>query len=145
MRKTLAVTSSLVIAGALALAGCGSDSDSAPSASSLVGSWTASQIGYGNGVLEGPYPSTFVIQKADDDSQSFTGIRTVSPADAKQFGIPAQKVKIDGVITDWGEISIVHSDGTWTLEMDGDDEMTGRYLENGSDLAAKSLTLKRKG
>ena len=48
------------------------------------------------------------------------------------------------MITDWGEISIVHSDGTWTLELD-DDEMTGRYLENGSDLAAKSLTLEREG
>lgn len=145
MPKTAVVVLSLVAASALALAGCSSDSDSdsAPSASSLVGSWSASQVGYGNGVLEGPYPSTFTIKKADDSSQSFTGIRTVSPADAKKYGIPAQRVKIDGVITDWGEISIVHSDGTWTLEMDGDDEMEGRYLENGSDLAAKSLTLER--
>ena len=144
MLKTPALVLSLAVTGALALAGCNSDSESAPSASSLVGSWTASQIGYGNGVLEGPYPSTFIIEKADDESQSFTGVRVVSPQDAKQFGIPAQKAKIDGVITDWGEISIVHSDGTWTLEMN-DDEMTGRYLENGSDLAAKSLTLKREG
>ena len=142
MSRKPALVLTLMVAGALVVTGCSSDSDSAPSASSLVGSWTASQVGYGNGVLEGPYPSTFVIQKADDESQSFTGVRVVSPEAAKQFGIPAQKAKIDGVITDWGEISIVHSDGTWTLEMD-DDEMTGRYLENGSDLAAKSLTLKR--
>lgn len=134
----------LIATGALALGGCGSDSDSdsVPTASSLVGSWTASQVGYGNGVLEGPYPSTFIIKKADDASQSFTGERVVTPEDAKKFDIPAQKAPIDGVITDWGEISIVHSDGTWTLELD-DDEMTGRYLENGSDLAAKSLTLTR--
>lgn len=145
MSKTPLVLFSLIAAGALALGGCSSDSDSdsAPSASSLVGSWSASQIGYGNGALEGPYPSTFVIEKANDESGSFTGTRVVSAKDAKKYGIPAQKVKIDGVITSWGEISIVHSDGTWTLEMDGDDEMVGRYLENGSDLAAKSLTLKR--
>lgn len=144
MLKAPVVVLSLIGAGVLALSGCASDSDSdsAPSASSLVGTWKASQVGYGNGVLEGPYPSTFIIKKADDSSQSFTGQRVVSPGDAKKFGIPAQTVKIDGVITDWGEISIVHSDGTWTLEMDGD-EMNGRYLENGSDLAAKSLTLKR--
>ena len=144
MPKVVVLVLSLFAAGALALAGCSSDSDtdSVPTASSLVGSWSASQVGYGNGELEGPYPSTFVIQKADNKSRSFTGVRVVSPADAKKFGIPAQKVRIDGVITTWGEISIVHSDGTWTLEMDGD-EMVGRYLENGSDLAAKSLTLKR--
>jgi len=132
-------------AGVIALSGCSSDSESAPSASSLVGTWKSSQVGYGNGVLEGPYPSTFIIKKADDSSQSFTGQRVVSSEDAKKFGIPAKKVKIDGVITDWGEISIVHSDGGWTLEMDGDDKMTGRYLELGSDLAAKSLTLEREG
>lgn len=146
MPKTAIVALSLIAAGALALAGCSSDSDSdsAPSASSLVGSWSASQVGYGDdAALEGPYPSTFIIKKADDSSQSFTGVRVVSPADAKKFGIPAQRVKIDGVITDWGDISIVHPDGSWTLEMDGDDEMNGRYLEIGSDLAAKSLTLKR--
>lgn len=144
MPKTAVAFLTVVVAGALAITGCSSDSDtdSVPTASSLVGSWSASQVGYGNGVLEGPYPSTFVIQKADDKSRSFTGVREVSPEDAKKYGIPAQKVKIDGVITTWGEISIVHSDGTWTLEMDGD-EMVGRYLENGSDLAAKSLTLKR--
>lgn len=146
MSRTPAVVVSVIVASALALAGCGSDSDSesAPSASSLVGTWSASQVGYGNGVLEGPYPSTFTIEKADDESRSFTGVRVVSPEDAKQFGIPAQQAKIDGVITPWGEISIVHSDGAWTLEMDGDDEMEGRYLETGSDLAAKSLTLERK-
>ena len=144
MPKKAVVTLSLVAAGALALAGCSSDSDthSVPTASSLVGTWSASQVGYGNGALEGPYPSTFIIKKGDNKSRSFTGVRVVSPADAKKFGIPAQRVKIDGVITTWGEISIVHSDGTWTLEMDGD-EMVGRYLENGSDLAAKSVTLKR--
>lgn len=136
---------SLLAVGALAVSGCDSDSDSAPSASSLVGTWTASQVGYGNGVLEGPYPSTFKIEKADDESSSFTGFREVSPEDAKKFGIPSQKVRIDGVVAPWGEISIVHSDGGWTLEMDGDDKMMGRYLELGTDLAAKSLTLKRDG
>ena len=46
------------------------------------------------------------------------------------------------MITTWGEISIVHGEGTWTLEMDGD-KMVGLYLEIGSDLAAKSITLSR--
>jgi hypothetical protein len=128
-------------AGALALGGCGSDSDSdsVPSASSLVGTWNASAVGYGDGVLEGPFRFNFLIEKADDASQSFTGKRVVMPELAKQMDIP--DLKFDGVITDWGEISIVGS-GTATLELDGD-EMTGRYLETGNDPTAKSLTLTR--
>ena len=69
-------------------------------------------------------------------------MRVVSSADAKKYDIPARAVEIDGVITTWGEISMVHGEGTWTLEMDGD-KMVGRYLEIGSDLAAKSITLSR--
>ena len=126
--------------GAIALSGCGSDSP--PAASSLVGTWQASQVGYGNGRLEGPYRSHFDIVKADDASNSFTGFRRVAPADAAKYGIPASKMRIDGVITSWGDISIVHGDGTWTLRTQGD-QLVGRYLENGADLAAKSLTLTR--
>jgi hypothetical protein len=147
--KAPAAIASLLVVSAVALGACGSDSDSdAPSASSLVGTWSASQVGYGGEgqpALEGPYPSTFVIKKADDSSRSFTGERVVSAADAKKFDIPASSVPIAGEIAPWGEISIVHSEGTWTLEMDedSDDKMQGRYLENGKDLAAKSLTLTR--
>ena len=143
--KAPVVVASLLAVSALAISGCGSDSDSdVPSASSLVGTWSASQVGYGgDGTLEGPYPSTFVIKKADDSSRSFAGERQVSDADAKKFGIPATTSPIVGEITPWGEISIVHADGTWTLEMDGEDKMEGRYLEIGKDLAAKSLTLTR--
>lgn len=145
-----AVVSVLVIC-AVGLSACGSDSDSdsdVPSASSLVGTWSASQVGYGGEgepVLEGPYPSTFVIKKADDSSRSFSGERVVSAADAKKYDIPASSAPIVGEIAPWGEISIIHSDGTWTLEMDDDntDKMEGRYIEIGKDLAAKSLTLTR--
>ena len=143
--KAPVVVLSVLVISAAALSGCGSDSEpDAPSASSLVGTWSASQVGYGgDGTLEGPYPSTFVIKKADDSSRSFAGERQVSDADAKKFGIPATTSPIVGEITPWGEISIVHADGTWTLEMDGEDKMEGRYLEIGKDLAAKSLTLTR--
>ena len=146
LKAPATLMSALVFAG-FAVGGCGSNSDSSsapsvPSASSLVGTWSASQVGYGNGVLEGPYPSAFIIKKADDSSRSFTGMRVVSSADAKKYDIPARAVGIDGVITTWGEISMVHGEGTWTLEMDGD-KMVGRYLEIGSDLAAKSITLSR--
>ena len=143
--KAPAILVSLLAISAIALSACGSDSESdVPSASSLVGTWSASQVGYGGaGTLEGPYPSTFVIKKADDSSRSFAGERQVSAADAKKYGIPASTTPIAGEIAPWGEISIVHADGTWTLEMDGDDKMEGRYLEIGKDLAAKSLTLTR--
>ena len=143
--KTPALIASLLVICVVALSACGSDSDpEAPSASSLVGTWSASQVGYGgSGVLEGPYPATFVIKKADDSSRSFAGERIVSAADAKKYDIPAKSSPIVGEIAPWGEISIVHADGTWTLEMDGSDKMEGRYLETGEDLAAKSLTLTR--
>ncbi|MFM8828499.1 MAG: hypothetical protein ACKOGE_04355 [Actinomycetota bacterium] len=141
MSKAPAIAAVGLAMGAIALAGCGSDSP--PSASSLVGTWEASQIGYGNGTLEGPYRSYFDIQKADDASNSFTGFRRVAPADAAKYGVPAARMRIDGVITPWGDISIVHSDGTWSVSVQGD-QLVGRYLEDGSDLAAKSLTLTRK-
>lgn len=143
--KAPVVVASLLAISALAISGCGSDSESdVPSASSLVGTWSASQVGYGGtGTLEGPYPSTFVIKKADDSSRSFAGERQVSAADAKKYDIPAATTPIVGAIDPWGEIWIVHADGTWTLEMDGEDKMEGSYLETGKDLAAKSLTLTR--
>ncbi len=142
MRKSLNLILSMSIVGALALGGCSSDSDSdsVPSASSLVGTWNASAVGFGDGVLEGPFRFDFLIEKADDASQSFTGKRVVMPEIAKQMEI--SDLQFDGVITDWGEISIVHSGGTATFELDGD-EMTGRYLDTGNDSTAKSLTLTR--
>ena len=142
MLKTPVVMLSVVAAGALMLGGCSSDSDSdsVPSASSLVGTWNASAVGFGDGVLEGPFRFNFLIEKADDASQSFTGKRVVMPEIAKQMDI--SDFQFDGVITDWGEISIVDSSGTATFELDGD-EMTGRYLETGNDPTAKSLTLTR--
>ncbi len=149
--KAPAILVSLLAISAIALSACGSDSesdsDSVPSASSLVGTWSATQVGYGGAgqpaLEEGPYTSTFVIKKADDSSRSFAGERTVSAADVKKYDIPATTIPIVGEIAPWGEISIVHSEGTWTLEMDGEDKMEGRYLETGKDLAAKSLTLTR--
>lgn len=144
--KTTAVAVSLLAVAAIALGGCGSDDSESdvPSASSLVGTWSASQVGYGdNDKLEGPYPSTFIIKKADNSSRSFAGERLVTAADAEKYGIPAKRSPIVGEISPWGEVSIVHADGTWTLEMDGEDKMEGLYLETGNDLAAKSLTLTR--
>lgn len=143
VRSTAAIASLFVIC-AVALVGCGANADpEAPSASSLVGTWSASVAGYGSNGLEEGFQSTFVINKADDSSQSFAGDRSVSAANAKKYDIPATKHPFVGEVAPWGEISMVHKEGTWTLEMDGNDKMVGTYLETGNDLAAKSITLTR--
>jgi hypothetical protein len=145
--KTPVAVVSLLAISALALGACGSDSDpDVPSASSLVGTWTGSPVGYGGEgqpKLEAGYPVTFVIKEGDDSSRSFAGERIVAASDAKKYNTEGNRENIVGEIAPWGEISMVNESGTWTLEMDGDDKMEGRYLEGGSDLAAKSITLTR--
>lgn len=49
-----------------------------------------------------------------------------------------------GVVAPWGEIAMVHDEGTFTLEQEGD-QLVGRYLEVGDDVAAKAVTLTKKG
>ncbi len=136
-----AATGSVVLAGGV-LAGCGSES--APAASSLVGTWEGTASGYSRGTNEDAVTLTIVIADADDANGTFTGERRNTAADVARVGISGPTAKVDGVVAPWGEISMVHEEGTFTLEQEGD-QLVGRYLEVGDDAAAKAVTLTKQG
>ena len=130
-----------VLAGGV-LAGCGGES--APAASSLVGTWEGTATGYSRGTGEASVPLTIVIADADDANGTFTGERRNPAADAARVKMSGPTAKVDGVVSPWGEIAMVHDEGTFTLEQEGD-QLVGRYLEVGDDAAAKAVTLTKKG
>jgi len=124
------------------LTGCGSESSaSAPAASSLVGTWEGTAVGYSGGKLEEAVPLTVVITEADDASGTFAGERSTPAEEAARVNMNPEHV-LDGVVSPWGEIAMVHDEGSFTLELEGD-RLVGRYLEVGEDAAAKAITLTR--
>ncbi len=139
---TLAAAAGAVVLAGGVVAGCGSDS--APAASSLVGTWEGTATGYSGGTSEEAVTLTIVIADADDANGTFTGERRNPAADVERVRISGPTAKIDGVVAPWGEIAMVHDEGTFTLEQEGD-QLVGRYLEVGDDAAAKAVTLTKKG
>ncbi len=136
-----AAAGSVLLAGGV-LAGCGSEST--PAASSLVGTWEGTATGYSRGTSEDPVALAIVIADADDANGTFTGERRNPAADVARVKISGPTAKVDGVVSPWGEIAMVHDEGTFTLEQEGD-QLVGRYLEVGDDAAAKAVTLTKKG
>lgn len=136
------VAGAVVLAGGV-LAGCGG-SDAVPAASSLVGSWKGEAVGYSTGNKEEAFPLTIAITEADDANGTFAGERRAAAADASRVGMNTPNAVIDGVVSPWGEISMVNDGGEYTLELEGD-TLVGRYLEVGEDSGAKAVTLTRQG
>lgn len=142
LSKALAATAGVAVLAGGMLAGCGGDT--APAASSLVGTWEGTATGYSRGEDQSAVTLTVVITDADDANGTFSGVRRSSAGDVARVKMSGPSAKLDGVVAPWGEIAMVHDEGTFTLEREGD-QLVGRYLEVGDDAAAKAVTLTKKG
>ena len=128
-------------AGAIiaAVAGCGSNSaaDSSatvPTGAELVGTWTQTGEGFGNGAPITWEDQTIVIESAN--GQGFTGSKQYT--DNRQL----QTEPINGVIGVDGTVLIVDDDGRFEGRLT-DGKLQGQYGETGPDAAAVNVEITR--